>query len=76
MERLFEILNEIEAGVDYENCTTLIDDHYLDSLAIISLVAEIESEFDVQIPTVEIIPENFNSAKDLWKLIERLQEEG
>lgn len=76
MERLLEILNEIEAGVDYENCTTLIDDHYLDSLAIISLVAEIESEFDVQIPTVEIIPENFNSAKALWELIERLQEEG
>lgn len=75
MEELIEILNEIESGVDYENCTTLIDDHYLDSLAIISLVAEIESEFDVQIPTVEIIPENFNSAKSIWELIVRLQEE-
>lgn len=75
MKELLEILNEIESGVDYENCTTLIDDHYLDSLAIISLVAEIESEFDVQIPTVEIIPENFNSAEAIWNLITRLQEE-
>ena len=60
MEKLIEIMEEIEPGVDYENCTTLIDDNYLDSLAIISLVAEIEETFDVQIPTVEIVPNNFN----------------
>ncbi len=76
MERLKEILEEIEAGVDYENCTTLIDDGYLDSLSILSLVAEIEDEFDVQIPTVEIIPSNFNSLQAIWDLIVRLQEEG
>lgn len=75
MEELLEILEEIEPSVDYKTCTTLIDDHYLDSLSIISLVAEIESTFDVQIPTVEIIPDNFNSAKALWDLISRLQEE-
>ena len=76
MEKLVEILEGIEEGVDYKNCTTLIDDGYLDSLAIISLVAEIEDEFDVQIPTVEIIPENFNSVEAIWNLIVRLQEEG
>ena len=76
MEKLIEILQEIEDGVDYENCTTLIDEGYLDSLAIISLVAEIEEEFDVQIPTVEIVPNNFNSASAIWNLIKRLQEEG
>ena len=76
MEKLIEILEEINDGVDYETCTTLIDKGELDSLAIISLVAEIEEEFDVQIPTVEIIPENFNSAQAIWKLIVRLQEEG
>ena len=76
MERLIEILEEIEPGVDYENCNTLIDDHYLDSLAIISLVAEIEDEFEVQIPTVEVIPSNFNSAEAIWNLIEKLKEEG
>ena len=75
MERLIEILEEIEPGVDYENCNTLIDDHYLDSLAIISLVAEIEDEFEVRIPTVEIIPSNFNSAEAIWNLIEKIKEE-
>ncbi len=76
MEKLLEILEGIESGVDYKNCTTLVDDGYLDSLSIISLVAEIEEAFDVQIPTVEIVPDNFNSAEALWNLIVRLQEEG
>jgi acyl carrier protein len=75
MEELIEILEDIDPSVDYNECTTLVTDNYLDSLAIISLVAEIEEKFDVQIPTVEIIPDNFNSAKALWELIERLKEE-
>ncbi len=75
MERLIEILEEIQPEVDYNTCEHLIDEHYLDSLSIISLVAEIEDEFDVTIPTVEIIPSNFNSAKAIWNLIERLEED-
>ena len=75
MEELFEIMEELKPGIDFENCETLIDDGYLDSLSIISLVSEIEDAFDVTIPTVEIVPDNFNSAAALWALIERLMEE-
>ncbi|MGN0534542.1 MAG: phosphopantetheine-binding protein [Eubacterium sp.] len=75
MEKLIEILEDIQPDADYETCTTLIDDHILDSLSIIALVAEIEDEFDIVIPTVEIVPDNFNSAQALWNLITRLQEE-
>ena len=76
MERLIEILEEIQPEVDYTTCTNLIDGHYLDSLSIISLVAELEEEYDITIPTVENIPDNFNSAESLWAMIVRLQEEG
>lgn len=76
MERLIEILEEIQPEVDYTTCTNLIDGHYLDSLSIISLVAELEEEYDITIPTMEIIPDNFNSAESLWAMIVRLQEEG
>ncbi len=75
MDELLEILEDIKPGVDYENCEDLIDGGYLNSLSIISLVSEIEDAFDVAIPTVEIVPNNFNSAKNLWALIERLAEE-
>ena len=75
MERLIEILEDIQPQADYETCTTLIDDHILDSMSIIALVAELEEEFDVTIPTVEIIPANFNSAQAMYDMITRLQEE-
>ena len=70
-----DILQEIAPTIDFENCTTLIDDHKLDSLAILSLIAELEDEFDITIPTVEIVPANFNSAEAMWAMIERLQAE-
>ena len=75
MDRLIEILEELQPDVDYETCTDLIDGHYLDSLTILSLVAEIEEEFDITIPAVEIVPNNFNSAQNLWEMIQRLQDE-
>lgn len=75
MERLIEILEELQPDVDFNTTNNLIDGRILDSLTILSLVAEIEEEFDVEIPTVEIIPSNFNSAKSIWALIEKLQEQ-
>ena len=75
MDELLEILNDIQPGVDFENETHLIDNHLLDSLSIISLVAELEDPFDVTIPAVEIIPDNFNSAEAMMEMIQRLQED-
>ena len=74
-DRLIEILEDIQPEVDFRNCTTLIDDHYLDSLSIISLVAELEDEYDITIPTVEIIPDNFNSAQALYAMVKTIMEE-
>lgn len=76
MEKLYEILEELQPEVDFTTCHNLVDGHYLDSLSILSLVAELEDEFDIVIPTVEIIPANFNSAEDILAMIVRLQEEG
>ena len=75
MEELLEILNDIQPGVDFENEKHLIDDHLLDSLSIISLVAELEDTFDVTIPAVEIIPDNFKSAEAMLEMLQRLQED-
>lgn len=74
MEQLLEILKDIQPDVDYENCTTLIDDELLDSFAILSIVSELEDAFDIEITPVDIIPENFNSAQALWEMVQRLQE--
>ncbi len=75
MERLYEILEDIQPDVDFETAENLIDDHILSSLSILSLIAELEDAYDVTIPAVEIVPANFNSAKAMWDMIQRLQED-
>ena len=75
MEKLIAMLEELNPEVDYQTEEHLIDNHLLDSLAILSLIGDIEDEFDVEVPTVEIITSNFNSAKAIWALIQKLEEE-
>lgn len=75
MDELLEILNEIKPGVDFEKETALVYDGILDSLAIIRLVSEIDDEFDVEIGVTDLVPENFNSAKAIMALIEKLEDE-
>lgn len=70
MEKLLEILEEIDDSIDYEKETALIDDHLLNSFAIISLISEIEEAFDVEIGASEMTVENFNSAEAIWNLIQ------
>ena len=74
MDELLETLQDIDDSVDYEKETALIDDHILDSFAIITLISEIEETFDVEVAAAEMTPENFNSVAALWKMIQRLQE--
>ena len=75
MEKLIEILTELHPDVDFATAEDLIDEGVLASLDIVSLVSQIDSEVDVTIPAEEIIPENFNSAKALFALITKLDEE-
>lgn len=72
MEKLIEILKKYNSDVDYYTNEHLIDEELLDSFDIISIVADIDNEFDVEITAKDIIPENFNSAEKLYDLIKRL----
>ena len=72
MEELYEILEDIIPGEDYKNSTARVDDDILTSFELVRLVTEIDSTFDISIPSSEIVPDNFNSAESIWALIERL----
>lgn len=75
MEELLEILEEIDPDNDYAAEEHLIDEGHLDSLSLLQLVGELEDAFDIQITPTELIPANFNSAKAIWAMIQRLQQE-
>ena len=75
MDELLEILEEINPDIDYSTATKLIDDKMLDSFSIVSLVAEISDVFDIEISPQYLVPENFNSAQAMMKMIETIQDE-
>ena len=75
MEALMEILKNLHPDVDFETCTTLVDDRIIDSFDIVTIISEINDEYDVVIPAEDIVPENFKSAQALYELIQRLEDE-
>lgn len=75
MEELIGLLQDIKEDVDFENCETLIDDHILDSFDILQIISTLNDNYDISIPASEIVPANFNSAKSLLAMVQRLQNE-
>ena len=70
MDKLIAILSDLHPDVDFETETGLIDNGILDSFDVVTIVAEVDDTFDVQIPAEELIPDNFNSVEAINKLIE------
>ena len=75
MEDLMKILTELHPDVDFATHESLADSKILDSFDIVTIIAEVDNEYDVAIPAEEITPENFNSANSLYALIRRLMDE-
>lgn len=74
MEQLLEILKGIRPDVDFANETALIDDGILDSFDVVSIISELDDQFDVQIRINELDPENFNSVESIWNLVQKLKQ--
>ena len=75
MEELIEILESIRPDVDFESEAYLINDSVLDSFDIISIVGALNDAYDIEIQPADLIPDNFNSAKAILALVNRLQED-
>ena len=75
MEKIIEIIKGLKPGVEVDENTRLLDDHVIDSLAMISLVSELDDEFDVEISAKDIVPENFATVGAIQNLIDRLEYE-
>ena len=75
MEELLRLMSEVRPDIDFETETKLIDNEMLDSLDIVAIVTDVNDEFEVDINVNDLLPENFNSAKALYELIQKLQYE-
>ena len=75
MDKIKEILEEIRPDIDFDSDAKLVTDGVLDSVDIISLVAELSDEYDIKIKPAHLIPENFDSLEAIWNLVQELEEE-
>ena len=72
-QKILEIVKQIHPDVPAQS-EGLVDDGVLDSLDIVTLVTALNAAFDVRIPALEILPDNFNSVRAMARMIERLDD--
>jgi len=73
-EIVLEALSELHPEIDdFESIKELVHGKTLDSLDIVTLVAELSDRFDIEISPQEICYENFDTVDGLVKMVDRLQ---
>lgn len=73
-EQLMDILIDLRSDVDFDTEDQLVTNGILESFDIVSLVAALTEEFDIEIQAKDLLPENFNSAAAMLRMIVRLQD--
>lgn len=75
MEKIIKIIKEINPSAELDAQTKLLENRILDSLSMISLVSELEDEFDIEFSVRDIVPENFETVSAIWTLVNILEDE-
>lgn len=74
-EKVLSILKEIRPEFDFEESDNFVEDGYLDSFDIVTLVSELETAFDVVIYGLDVLPENFETVQDICNMVNKSREE-
>lgn len=70
-EKILSILKELQPAFEFEDGVDFVEAGYLDSFDIIQLVSMLESDFNILISALDIVPENFNSVDAIRQLVEK-----
>ena len=68
-KRVLKVLKTINSIGNFENSSNFLVDGLVDSLDIIRLITLLETEFEISINALDIVPENFDSINSIIKLI-------
>lgn len=69
MDKIYNILQSVRPEVDFSKSMNFIEDGLLDSFDVISLISEIETEYNILIDGLDIVPDNFKSIDTIQKVI-------
>ena len=71
METIKKILADIRPEFDFESSSDFIEDGYLDSFDLVTLVAELDETFNISIDGLDIVPENFMSVETIAEVVKK-----
>ena len=68
-EKILQILKDVQPDFAFEDDVDFIEEGYLDSFDIVTLISDLESAFHILISALEIVPENFGSVRAIAALV-------
>lgn len=71
MEEIYKMLKGLRPEFDFMESMDFVEDGFLDSFDIISLVSTIEEKYGIKIDGLDVVPENFCSAEAIASLIRK-----
>ena len=71
-KKIIDIIKKVKPNINLtKKKVDFIKKNLFDSFDIITIISEIEKEFDIKIDADEIKPKNFNSLKNIKKMIKK-----
>jgi len=70
-EKIVDILTELRPEFDFSEDVDFIEEGMLDSFDVVSLVEELEAQFNIKISGVDVIPENFSTIDNIIHLLKK-----
>lgn len=71
-EKIVNILRDLRPEFDFtEEGVNFIEDGMLDSFDLVSLVDELEEQFDIKINGIDVISENFSTVANIETLLKK-----
>lgn len=70
-EEIISILNDLRPEFDFTDDVNFIEEGMLDSFDVVSLVDELESQFNIKINGTDVIAENFSTLDKIEALVKK-----
>ncbi len=70
---ILSILQELQPAYDFTQPVNFVEQGYLDSFDIVTLIGDIEERFSILIPAEDFLPENFSSLDAIAAMVRRCE---
>lgn len=69
--KIIKILTDIQPEFDFTQEVDFIEEGFIDSFDMVTLVTSLDEEFGISIDGVDIVPENFFSVEAIAQLLKK-----